>query len=113
MTIADLCIEYFLYLQLHIFLGFDLKLYTISTRIQFLFALLFGVVLYAAMNAVLFSQMAIFETVFPFSTLEDIAEKKTHSLCVRTDSFVYNYFTVSISNCGAQDNVYPGKENKS
>lgn len=57
-------------------------------------ALLFGMILYASMNALLVSKLANFEINMPFATLEDIAMRKSHSLCVRTNSFVYSNFTV-------------------
>lgn len=63
---------------------------------QVMFALILGVVLYSAMNAVLVAQLAVFDIPFPFKSLDDIANKHTHSLCLRSNSFVYNNFTVSI-----------------
>ncbi|KAJ8968651.1 hypothetical protein NQ314_002192, partial [Rhamnusium bicolor] len=72
---------------------FDLKLRSYSGRIQVITALIFGVVLYSAMNAVLVAQLAVFDTPYPFQSLRDIAKKRTHSLCLRSNSFVYNNFT--------------------
>nr|XP_015840733.1 PREDICTED: uncharacterized protein LOC103315225 [Tribolium castaneum] len=60
---------------------------------QVMFALILGVVLYSAMNAVLVAQLAVFDIPFPFKSLDDIANKRTHSLCLRSNSFVYNNFT--------------------
>ncbi|CAG9818354.1 unnamed protein product [Phaedon cochleariae] len=62
-------------------------------RGQVLIALLLGVVLYAAMNAVLFSRLAISDVKFPFTSLQDIGKHRGLSLCLRTNSFVHDYFT--------------------
>lgn len=67
-------------------------------------ALLFGVLLYAAMNAGLVAKLAILDTPLPFTTLEDVSSQKVYSLCLRTNSFVYNSFvyqnfTVSAKLC--------------
>lgn len=74
--------------------GFDLKLFSYSGRIQVMCALILGVVLYSAMNAVLVAQLAVFDISFPFKSVDDIADRSTHSLCLRSNSFVYNNFTV-------------------
>lgn len=79
------------------FLGFDLKLKRTASRLQLMAALLFGMILYASMNALLVSKLANFEINMPFATLEDIATKRSHSLCVRTNSFVYSNFTVCVA----------------
>lgn len=74
-----------------------MKLKSYSGRIQIIFALLFGVMLFSAMNALLVAKLAIFETKLPFASLEDVQQLKTHSMCLRTNSFVYNNFTVRSS----------------
>ncbi|XP_019865674.1 uncharacterized protein LOC109594867 isoform X2 [Aethina tumida] len=78
--------------------GYDLKLHSYSGRVLLIFALMLGVVLYSAMNAVLVAQLAIFDIPFPFESLDDIPVKRTHSLCLRTNSFVYNNFTDAYKN---------------
>lgn len=60
-------------------------------------SLLFGVVLYSALTGVLFAQLTVSEVKFPFTSLQDIALLTTHSLCIRSESCVHNYFTVSNS----------------
>lgn len=64
---------------------------------QIFLALVMGFLLYSAMNAVLVARLANFEVQLPFSDLDDIRMKKTHSLCLRSNSFVYNNFTVCSS----------------
>ncbi|XP_023310145.1 uncharacterized protein LOC111691474 [Anoplophora glabripennis] len=73
--------------------GFDLKLRTYSGRLQATTALMFGLMLYYAMNAALVAKIAAFEAYYPFESLPDIVNRKTLSLCLRTSSFVYNNFT--------------------
>lgn len=58
-------------------------------------ALVFGVLLYSSMNALLVAKLAIFEIKLPFTSLDEVLDKRSHSLCLRTNSFVYNNFTVS------------------
>nr|CAH7730657.1 unnamed protein product [Callosobruchus chinensis] len=43
--------------------------------------------LYLSMNAVLFSKLSRQEVILPFATIDDIIEKRTHSVCIRNDSF--------------------------
>lgn len=57
-------------------------------------SLLMGVVLYSAVTAVLFANLTISKIVYPFTSLENIGDIKTHALCVREESFVYNEFKV-------------------
>ncbi|KAJ8917228.1 hypothetical protein NQ315_012720 [Exocentrus adspersus] len=73
--------------------GFDLKLRSYSGRLQVMVALMFGVVLYFALNAALVAKIAIFEAPYPFNSLQDVSRKSFLSLCLRTGSFVYNNFT--------------------
>lgn len=47
------------------------------------------------MNAVLVAKLATFEVKLPFESLDDLLEMKSYSLCVRSNSFVYNHFTVN------------------
>lgn len=75
-------------------LGYEVRNSTYSARIQIFLALVIGFLLYSAMNAVLVARLATFEVQLPFSNLEDILKKRTHSLCLRTNSFVFNNFTV-------------------
>ncbi|XP_017787236.1 PREDICTED: uncharacterized protein LOC108569960 [Nicrophorus vespilloides] len=72
--------------------GYDPGVKSTSARIQVLTCLLFGFLLYSAMNAVLVAQLASYEFALPFKSLEEVSIKRTHSICVRTNSFVYNDF---------------------
>lgn len=57
-------------------------------------ALVFGLLLYAGMNAGLVAKLAILDVQLPFQALYDVSQQKSFSLCLRTNSFVYNNFTV-------------------
>lgn len=85
--------------------GSDVKVKSYAGRFQIILALVFGVLLYSSMNAVLVSKLAIFEVALPFKSLEDVKTKRTHSLCLRTNSFVYNNFTVTMKLCANLRNI--------
>lgn len=80
--------------MIYLIAGYDVKLRSCSARVQLIFALLFGVMLFSAMNALLVAKLAIFETKLPFGSLADVQRMRTHSMCLRSNSFVYNNFTV-------------------
>nr|CAI5831552.1 unnamed protein product [Callosobruchus analis] len=63
---------------------------TINTEVNWLLQLtanILGVMLYISMNAVLFSKLSRQEVILPFATIDDIIERRSHSICVRNDSF--------------------------
>lgn len=76
--------------------GHDIHLKRNPCRIIIIFSLLLGLLLYAAMNAVLVAKLAIFDVQLPFDSLEDLRTTRSYSVCVRTTSFVYNNFTVRV-----------------
>lgn len=49
-------------------------------------------------SSTLISCLARKESVIPLANLEDVATKRTHSLCVRNESNAYLHFTVGIKN---------------
>ncbi|GJQ82948.1 hypothetical protein Trydic_g5948 [Trypoxylus dichotomus] len=75
--------------------GVEVRITTYSARTQIFLGLVIGFLLYSAMNAVLVARLASFEVQLPFKDLNDIMHKKTHSLCLRTNSFVFNNFVYS------------------
>ncbi|XP_060526908.1 uncharacterized protein LOC132702344 [Cylas formicarius] len=64
-----------------------------SARLLLFTSALVGYIIYVAINATLVARLAVLDVEWPFKDIEEIAAKKTHHLCVRNNSFVYNNFT--------------------
>ena len=60
-----------------------------SVRLTLVTTLLFGYLLCNSYSAVLISYLASGHSTAPFSTLDDVALKATHALCVRNESYAY------------------------
>ncbi|KAJ1520978.1 hypothetical protein ONE63_004050 [Megalurothrips usitatus] len=64
----------------------------LSVRVSVVTTLLFGYLLFNAYSAVLISHLASGHYTSPFASLDEVAKKGTHVLCVRNES--YAYFTL-------------------
>jgi hypothetical protein len=76
--------------------GFQLKPSSASGRLLMLTTLLFSLLLYNAYSAVLMATLAVTNPALPFSSLEEVAKKGTHALCVRNLSYAYMRLKVSV-----------------
>ncbi|KAI4495867.1 hypothetical protein M0802_008273 [Mischocyttarus mexicanus] len=65
-----------------------------SLRLTILSFLIMGMLLFCGFSSTLTSYLTIGITSVPITSLEDVANKRTHSLCVRNDSGAYIHFTV-------------------
>ncbi|KAI4496708.1 hypothetical protein M0804_000518 [Polistes exclamans] len=65
-----------------------------SLRLTILSFLILGMLLFCGFSSTLTSYLTIGITSVPITSLEDIANKRTHILCVRNDSGAYIHFTV-------------------
>ncbi|XP_015172141.1 PREDICTED: glutamate receptor U1-like [Polistes dominula] len=65
-----------------------------SLRLIILSFLIMGMLLFCGFSSTLTSYLTIGITSVPITSLEDIANKRTHILCVRNDSGAYIHFTV-------------------
>lgn len=59
-----------------------------------LVVLFFGLVMINSYAAVLVSQLAVDKVDILFPTLESVADRRSHSLCVRDTSYAYRQFKV-------------------
>ncbi|KAK2588945.1 hypothetical protein KPH14_001800 [Odynerus spinipes] len=66
-----------------------------SLRLTILSFLIMGMLLSCGFSSTLTSYLTIGVTSVPITSLEDVAQKRTHSLCVRNDSSAYIHFTVN------------------
>ncbi|XP_032662786.1 uncharacterized protein LOC116840316 isoform X2 [Odontomachus brunneus] len=71
-----------------------------SFRLIILSCLTFGLLLSCGFSSTLTSDLANMRDSFPFTSLEDVATKRTHILCIRNGSNAYSYFTVDESSDG-------------
>ncbi|XP_014472432.1 PREDICTED: uncharacterized protein LOC106743273 isoform X2 [Dinoponera quadriceps] len=65
-----------------------------SLRLIILSSLILGVLLSYGFSSTLTSDLANRRDSIPFANLEDVAIKRTHTLCIRNNSSVYLHFTV-------------------
>nr|KAF7416504.1 hypothetical protein H0235_011035 [Vespula pensylvanica] len=66
-----------------------------SLRLTILSFLFMGMSLFCGFSSTLTSYLTIGITSVPLTSLKDVAEKRTHSLCVRNNSGAYIHFTVN------------------
>ncbi|KAL2713566.1 glutamate receptor U1-like, partial [Vespula squamosa] len=66
-----------------------------SLRLTVLSFLFMGMSLFCGFSSTLTSYLTIGITSVPLTSLKDVAEKRTHSLCVRNNSGAYIHFTVN------------------
>jgi predicted metal-binding protein len=77
--------------------GFQLKPSSASGRLLMVTTLLFSLLLYNSYSAVLMASLAVTNPTLPFNSLEDVARKGTHALCVRNLS--YAYMRLKVGSC--------------
>lgn len=65
-----------------------------SLRLTILSFLFMGMSLFCGFSSTLTSYLTIGITSIPLTSLKDVAEKRTHSLCVRNNSGAYIHFTM-------------------
>lgn len=69
--------------------GWQESPHCLSTRTTMVTTLLFGYLLCSAYSGVLISYLASGHYGTPFSSLEEVPQKGTHTLCVRNESYAY------------------------
>ncbi|GAB1862256.1 hypothetical protein CAJAP_03335 [Camponotus japonicus] len=82
-----------------------------SLRLIILSFLIMGMLLSCEFCSTLTSYLANKGESVPLTSLEDVAMKRTHSLCIRTDSSAYRYFTVDGLEEGDLQAVWKGLVN--
>ncbi|CAG9860193.1 unnamed protein product [Phyllotreta striolata] len=74
--------------------GCELKFSSYSVRILIYISLILGLLLYVAMNALLYSQMTVFRITTPVETLTDVMKQTKLTLCIRNMTYVYGTYIV-------------------
>nr|XP_012230506.1 PREDICTED: uncharacterized protein LOC105676878 [Linepithema humile] len=75
--------------------GFQKIPKSLSLQLIILSNLMMGMLLTCGFSSTLISCLASKENTIPLANLEDVAIKRTHSLCVRNKSSAYTYFTMN------------------
>lgn len=78
----------------YLLLGFQKIPKSLSLRLIVLSSLLMSILISCGFSSTLTSCLANKGNFVSLTNLEDIAMKRTHSLCIRNDSTAYAYFTV-------------------
>ncbi|XP_067214212.1 uncharacterized protein [Linepithema humile] len=78
-----------------LYLGFQKIPKSLSLQLIILSNLMMGMLLTCGFSSTLISCLASKENTIPLANLEDVAIKRTHSLCVRNKSSAYTYFTMN------------------
>lgn len=75
-------------------------------RLIVLSYLIMGMLLSCGFSSTLTSYLTTKGNSLPLANLEDVARKKTHSLCVRNDSSAYRHFTIVCIGNSRKKNTY-------